>query len=146
MQKHMEKPRRGLIQGGLSCRGFQDFRWSGNPSSCFDSFWPERRRLARMAAILGISCTKKSVRQMRWNVRYGSLADVRAAIRDVRLPSKNGHAHRRPQCLQHSAFIEAVNQRQEPHSGVVCEVAASLGTTSWRSSGLTEISPVNGRL
>src|SRR5215813_2119436 len=43
-------------------------------------------------------------------------------------------------------FIEAVNQRGEPHSGVVCEAAVSLGTTSWRSSGLTEISPVKGRL
>ena len=33
------------------------------------------------------------------NVRFGSLADIEAAIRDVCFTPKSGHAHRRHRCL-----------------------------------------------
>jgi hypothetical protein len=34
-----------------------------------------------------------------FNVRFGSLADIRADMRDVRFTPNSGHAHRRHQCL-----------------------------------------------
>jgi hypothetical protein len=86
-----------------------------------------RSRLARIART--ILAPNRAQRQLptrskrpRWrpaklpNVRFGSLADIRRRIRDVRFIAKSRHAHRRHQCLlSATSGLSPRNQPRQRH-------------------------------